>query len=118
MTNHSISQNEAVTMTSRFRANRESILTTEFRGRDVLPISETFDRGAVLDLLNTANCESLRIYFGMDNENRLHAILVAADNLDADILPDTDPSQPTDALIENGMRCPTSCPPRSVLNED
>lgn len=109
-TNHEISLQSAIDMTTLYRAHRP----TNF------PICETFDKAAIDKLLAEDGCASLRVYYGMDEEMLVHAILVAADAEGADILPavssanasgDEDP-----VILEDALRCPQDCPPPSPLN--
>lgn len=109
----------AVEMTSRFRTERENILVPELRGLGLLPVCETFDRAEIDGLLAQAGCAKLRIYYGMYADKSVHAVLVGVDADDADILPaagavaaNTDEGE----IINDGWRCPPTCPPASVLN--
>lgn len=109
---HEISVQTAIEMTTRFRASKPSDL----------PLCETFEMEAIRKLLNTAGCRFIRIYYGKKESGNIHAILVAADQDDMDILPASDPvfvTEEEDAdvvIIEDGYRCPTLCPPESPLN--
>jgi len=114
--NHFISLPTAEDMTELFRSERENILKTEFQGDDVLPICETFERQAFDTLLGKTGCESLRIYYGMSEDFKIHAIIVAVDENGADMLPGTSLTEEDDDIVENGNRCPDLCPPTSPLN--
>ena len=110
-TNHQISLQQAIDMTTRYRANRPANL----------PLCETFELGAVQQLLAITGCQYLRIYYGMKDNAEVDAILVAADADGADILPAenaTASALTTDdpTLLEDGYRCPQNCPPPSSLN--
>ena len=118
---HFISLEQAISMTSSYRANRETIVATEYRGQDILPLSETFNRQAFDQLLATPDCAGLRIYFGMDENLKIHAVIVAVNALNQDILPlsnNGSVSSGTDdvVLLEEGQRCPPICPEDSPLN--
>ena len=115
---HFITLQAATDMTDRYRLNRETILATAYKGQDILPLSETFNRDAFDELLGTAECAGLRVYYGMDENLKLHAIIVAVDEQNEDILPseslntlETEPG-----IVEEGQRCPNLCPPPSPLN--
>jgi hypothetical protein len=110
--NHLIPLITAEAMTKLLRDNRNAILSGEYQDRDILPICETFDADAILSVLNQDNCTSLRIYYGMGIDLKLHAILVGADSSGADILPTGD-----EVTLEDAVRCPSVCPPASPLNE-
>lgn len=108
-TNHEISLPAAVAMTSRYRANRPGNF----------PICETFGADAVNRLLATSGCVSLRIYYGMKEDDQVDAILVAVNAEGEDILPELKLAGAGDPVIlEDGFRCPTDCPPDSPLNTD
>jgi hypothetical protein len=113
--NHSISLNNAKQMIADFKANREEILAEEYQGKNILAYSETFSVDAVLTLIANPICRKVRIYYGMDSEKKVHAILVGVDIDDKDILP-IDPGVDTTLIIEDGQRCPTLCPASSELN--
>jgi len=110
---HDITLTDAVTMTTAFRADKETILASNFKNQNILPICETFDKAEVLTLMAQEGCTQLRIYYSMDTDYTVHAVLVAANASDQDII-----SLSSDAsiLLEKGKRCPIYCPPASVLN--
>lgn len=114
-----ISLTKAVEMTSRFRAERENILVPELRGQDLLPICETYDREEIERLLTQAGCAKFRIYYGMYADMTVHAVLVGVTADDADILPARGAAA-TGAedgeIVNDGWRCPPTCPPASDLN--
>ena len=83
---HKINLGKAKQMTRLYREQRENILKTEFTGRDLLPISDTFGRDAIDRLLAQPGCASLRIYYGMDEQMRMKPILVGVDKDNQDIL--------------------------------
>jgi hypothetical protein len=114
---HAISLDDAAAMTALYRANRETILATGYRGNNVLAICETYSRDAFDAVLSQTGCAKVRIYYGMDENYRVHAIVVGVNGDDEDMLP-SQSTQPVDELIEAGNRCPDLCPPASALNED
>jgi hypothetical protein len=108
-TNHEISLQVAIDMTTLYRANKPPNF----------PICETFEKAAIEKLLATEGCAFLRIYYGMKDDMQADAILVAANASGEDILPDggVTPLATADAVIlEDGYRCPEACPPPSSLN--
>ena len=120
---HSIPLDKAKEMTRAYRDNKEKILKPEFSSKDILPICETFNKDALAPLMSNPNCLGIRIYYGMDTDKKIHAIIVGVNSTGADMLatapagsstlsPTFDPP-PT----ENGQRCPPICPPGSPLNE-
>jgi ABC-type dipeptide/oligopeptide/nickel transport system permease subunit len=123
MSDHLIPFPDAIEMTKRYRNNRDSILAQQEQGKNILPICETFDKAAIVQLLEQPNCAGFRIYYGMDTELKVHAILVGTDATGADILPElvysgqAEAVENTGELFEKAERCPPNCPPASPLNE-
>lgn len=110
-TNHRISLGTAIDLTRRYRDNRP----------EHLPICETFESEAILSLLSETGCSYLRIYYGMDENKDVHAILVGADEQNADLLPAAEGETNQEVvegneILEDGYRCPRNCPPTSKLN--
>ena len=113
MSNHFITLPQATAMTTLYRANRESMLIPEMRGRDILFISETFDRDAFDTLLAETGAAGLRFYLGMEVNEQVCIIAVATDENDRDILPDTvSLVEPPGGgkIVEIGIKCPPTCP--------
>jgi len=107
--NHEISLQDAIDMATRYRANRPPNF----------PLCETFGKDAINKLLATAGCASLRIYYGMKNDNQENAILVAVNAEGEDILPSlTSNGTNGPVIIQDSFRCPDDCPPASPLNKD
>jgi hypothetical protein len=126
-TRHRISLDKAKQMTSKYRDNKKKILKDEYGNKPTLPICETFDRAAFEELLAVPGCVSIRAYFGMNEELDVSLIFVAVNDKNEDILPSvqTLPEGDTSMLamesdddvpvVDNGLRCPTYCPPPSGL---
>ncbi|MDB5229667.1 MAG: hypothetical protein JWN76_472 [Chitinophagaceae bacterium] len=123
--NHSIPLQQAIDMTKRYRDNKEKILAPGV-DKETLALCETFSTQAVSDVISQAGAVSFRIYYGMDDNLKIHAILVGVDEEGKDLLPtsgsfsaefsnefDTDTDPP---IEEDAYRCPPSCPPESSLN--
>jgi hypothetical protein len=111
MNNHEISLQQAIDMTTRYRANKPANA----------PICETFDITAVNQLAAVTGCTYMRIYYGMKENMDIDAILVAVNESNEDILPSqtgnevsTESGDPV--ILEDGYRCPPDCPPKSPLN--
>jgi hypothetical protein len=70
-----ISLREATELTHKFK---DSVFGNLYEGntRIEVPLSETFDKASLLDLLQQDTCSGLRIYLGMDNHNAIHFVLV------------------------------------------
>lgn len=113
-----ISLQKGIEMTTLYRNEQENILAEEFRGKNILARSETFDRQSVEALLAKTGCEKMRIYYGMDSELKVHAILVAVNSNNEDILPAMQANVKDGEyyLWDDTDRCPTICPPDSPLN--
>ncbi|RYY67644.1 MAG: hypothetical protein EOO12_00350 [Chitinophagaceae bacterium] len=109
--NHEIDLQTAIDMTTRYRGALQKLLNPDFQG--AMPLSETFDISAFQTLMEQ-NPAKIRIYYGMQEDNSIHAVLVGVDANDNDMFP----GQPEDGkIMENGTRCPLACPPASVLNQ-
>ena len=112
MNNHDITLQQAIDMTTRYRANKPANA----------PICETFDIAAINELAAVTGCAYLRIYYGMKENMEIDAILVAADENGEDILPSGNASAALEGgdpvILEDGYRCPPDCPPKSALNSD
>lgn len=113
---HAISLDEAIKMTAKYRDEKENILKPSHREQNILAQSEAFEKDAIQFLLDQSNCVKIRVYYGMDDDMKVHAILVGVNSNDEDILP-TDESAENGEIVERGMRCPTICPTSSPLNE-
>ena len=112
-----ISLETAEAMTQAYRNNYENILKTEYQNQDVLPLSETFDRSSLEALIDKTECQGLRIYYGMTEDLKVHAILVAVNSNNEDMLPSGEGLTGDDeVIVDNGNRCPELCPPSSPLN--
>jgi hypothetical protein len=108
---HSISLEEAIELTTRFR---------ETRPNDVA-ICETLDKESVRKMLSTNGAEKLRVYHGRRENGEVTSVMVAADINGNDILPPAGDSnnlwEDDEALIlDDTIRCPELCPPPSPLN--
>ena len=117
--NHFITLKEAVAMTTLYRNNKEIILASDVTP-NTLVNSESFTRGDIDKVLAQPDCTGIRVYYGMDELLRVHAILVGFDQNNHDLvgsggmgagLEDDDPK-----ILDKGTRCPDECPPPSPLN--
>jgi hypothetical protein len=118
---HFISLAEAKKMTAEYRSKRKDLLDPKYKDKDtkVLPTCESFERSAIEALLKNPECKGLRIYYGIKNEDELHAIIVGYDGENKDILPSSDAARTEGEegeILDNGYRCPVVCPPSSDLN--
>jgi hypothetical protein len=113
---HFITLLEAKTLTADHRANREKVLDAQYQGIDMLPLCETFNRADIDLILGQSGCESLRIYYGMDTNMKIHAVIVGVNGQNEDMIP-TNENTANEQIAEKSIRCPTSCPPASALNQ-
>ena len=115
---HFISMSTATAMASRYRSLREQLLNSNYQEKDILPLSETFNRDALDTLLAREDCAAIRIYCGMNGDDTVHAMLVAVTAENEDILPPASliAEEDDDYIAEIGQRCPVNCPPASDLN--
>lgn len=115
-----ISLPEAIAMTTLYRQNKDTILAEPYKEKNVLCRCETFDREVLDALLAKPDCARIRIYYGMDTQLRVHAILVPVNERNEDILPPIGGAAPLDGggedIGEQAHRCPDDCPPESPLN--
>lgn len=98
-----ITLSEAQNMTARYRSSIDDMLTTAYQGS--LLNCETFDASAIQDLLDQSGCEKFRVYFGMDEDNQVRAIMVGVGANNEDIL-----NGSSSLIVDNGIRCPNFCP--------
>lgn len=115
---HLISLTEAIAMTSLYRQERENILASQYRNQNILPIAEGYDRSAFDTVLAQTGCAGLRIYYGMSEDLKVHAIIVATDIDGKDLLPASNllSEEEDEIIIERGNRCPDLCDSTSPLN--
>ena len=58
---HFISLEKAVEMTKRYRQNREAVTNPTYAGKDILTLSEKFDKSVFEILLAKPGCTGIRI---------------------------------------------------------
>lgn len=104
-----------------FKQKKKDLINPKITAKDVIPDSETFNRTAIEKLLALPGCVGIRVYTGMNEEDQLCLILVGVNDKGEDLII---PTMSTAGLtvegegevVEDGMRCPPSCPPPSSLN--
>lgn len=111
-----ISLAQAIEMTTQYRQNKDSVISSSFSGQNIIPICDKFERKVFDVLLAKPDCTAIRIYYGMDTELKIHPIIVPVNQNDEDILPDESILEGED-IGEDSLRCPPYCPPPSPLNE-
>ena len=124
---HFISLDKAKKMTALYRKEKDNVVTKEHQEKKTLPLCETFDAEPFRIVLNKPGCVGIRIYYSMDDEKKIHLIIVGVNDKDEDILPDaqsttnvlsdaTTNTTTDQTIIEDGIVCPPVCPPASPLN--
>lgn len=95
-----------------FKLKKKDLINPQIPA-DVIPDSETFNRSAIDKLLALSGCVGIRIYTGLDDEDKLHSILVGVNEKGEDlILPSTTESLTGEGeVVEDGLRCPPYCKP-------
>ena len=114
-----ISLQQAIDMTTRYRNNMTAVIDPLYAGRDILCISDTFNKAAVATLVNKAECTAIRLYYGMDENLQVRPILVAVNSNNEDILPVSSTLENDvvgDDIVDDSVKCPPVCPPPSALN--
>lgn len=132
---HFISLAAAKELTADYRKERTTLtreiadtnyLATSFN----LPNAESFNRDAIVALLNQKGAEGVRIYLGKDKQGLIRMVLAAVDSTGNDITTASEPVSGTTGfietakagstapavLLESGQRCPTLCGATSPLN--
>jgi hypothetical protein len=117
MPTHFISVSDASTMINRCKAQKENILDAHQKGLGIVPLCETFERSAFEAILSDTNCTGVRIYAAMDSNLKIRFVITGINASKVDIfLSDTSGHTPIPSVIENGTRCPDTCPPDSQIN--
>jgi hypothetical protein len=111
-----ISLKKAVEMTTLYRAQMDTILADEYKGQDILAKSELFSKEQVEKLLANPGCSQLRVYYGMSQDLKVHALLVGVNDRAEDMLNGSSLTNIEEEVIEDAKRCPPDCPPSSPLN--
>jgi len=132
---HFISLADAQALTSGYRKERTTLMReitdTNFLATNFnLPNAESFNRDAIIALLNQDGAEGVRIYLGRDKQGLIRMVLAAVDSTGNDITSspvrvsantgfiesaNASPAPPP-VLLESGQRCPTLCGSHSPLN--
>lgn len=115
---HRITLEKAVKMTTLYRNEKDNIISPEYRGKEILCYSETFNRKAFDDLLAQKECAGIRIYYSMDDTLKLSLIAVGVNAANEEILPVLSaPAEDGDEgiIIDEGAKCPPECSEPSPL---
>lgn len=120
---HMITLEKARKMIAHFHEKKQHLIHENFKDVQVLNHCETFDRAAFDKLLASPGCVGVRIHYGLDDNHRLHAILVGVDENDNDILPNlsedgvmqADSGSGGGVIVEDGKICPPTCSTGTTL---
>ena len=117
---HFISLDKAKKMIGHFRHKKEHLLKDEFKGKHLLPTCLTYERAAFDALLKQPGCAHVRLYFGMDENAQVKIIAVGVNEKGEDMVTASTFSTTgeTGEIVDEGVRCPTECPPTSPLTTE
>ncbi len=99
---HFISKDEAKKMIAVYKEHQNRNIN--IKNREIFALTESFDAEAFRILLAKPGCKRVRIYYGMSDDLRLHAIIVGVDANNVDIL------DGVASIMERGVVCPPICP--------
>ncbi len=99
---HFISKDVAKKMIAVYKEHKNRV--TDIKAKEIFALTESFDAEAFRILLAKPGCKRVRIYYGMSDDLRLHAIIVGVDANNADM---TDGEA---SIMERGVVCPPLCP--------
>ena len=111
-----ITLKQAIEMTTRYRQNKSSVISSSYSGQDIVAICDKFDRNIFDKILAKPGCVAIRIYYGMDENLKIHPIIVPVNSKDEDILPSSESGE-VEEIGDDSLRCPPYCPVPSPLNE-
>lgn len=104
--NHDIPLQQALDMTNRYNQMHENILLPEFRGKKVMPLTETFNLKAIDEILCQPNTVAFRTYLGMDSGNKVRVIFVGVNPNGEDIIGSGGTITDNPRIAEAGNRFP------------
>jgi hypothetical protein len=119
---HFISLQQAKAMTALYRTQKENILAPQYQGRNILCLSETFNRDAFDQVLAQIDCVGIRIYFGMNPDLTIRTIVVGVNANNGDMIPvgvvgaAAAPGDDGGKIVEVGRPCPDFCASDPSLN--
>lgn len=117
-----ITLEKALQMINLYRNEKDKFQNGGYPGRQILPFSEKFDGAQCQQVLGQPGCQGLRIYYGMDDDLKIHLIIVAVDANNNDVINRNMNSSiasasagggggEEDLILEEGQLCPPACPP-------
>ncbi|HYH14988.1 MAG TPA: hypothetical protein VD794_07205 [Flavisolibacter sp.] len=118
--NHFIPLEKAKKLKKKFKEKKGQLINPGIKVQDVIPDSETFDRAAIDRLLALPGCVGIRIYTGMDDEDKLHSILVGVNDKGEDLIIPSNTvgltAENDGVVVEDAVRCPPHCPTDSEID--
>jgi hypothetical protein len=98
---------DAKLMVKTYLENKSKVIPNE----STLPNTETFDSEAFVALLNQPDCVKVRLYYGMNENLEIRAIVVGVDSNGNEIYIENMGLNGTDELyvIDDGQACPPYC---------
>lgn len=98
---------DAKLMVKTYLENKSKVIPNE----STLPNTETFDSEAFVALLNQPDCVKVRLYYGMNENLEIRAIVVGVDSNGNEIYIENKGLNGTDELyvIDDGQACPPYC---------
>jgi len=104
MSDNFITLDQAKSYTKKYRDQLKDMLTTEYQG--ALSYCETFDADDVRTLLGQKGCVGFRVYYGLNDDNQVCAIMVGVNDKNEDIL-----NGDESLILDKSTKCPKNCPP-------
>jgi len=98
---------DAKLMVKTYLENKSKVIPND----STLPNTETFDSEAFVALLNQPDCVKVRLYYGMNENLEICAIIVGVDSNGNEIYIENKGLNGVDEtyVIEDGLKCPPAC---------
>jgi hypothetical protein len=114
---HSITIANANALITNFTAKKKDIEDGDYEDSEPLFNAESFNKEALLRVLNQEGCIGIRFYNGFNTENKI--VLVAtgidSDGNDLNLGVGTNPAY--SVLLQSGQPCPNWCMDDSLINQ-
>ncbi|MCA0396754.1 MAG: hypothetical protein LCH51_05075 [Bacteroidetes bacterium] len=100
---HKITLAEAKALTKKFRDHMPKAMeATSFKGQNTLFHHATIDRAAIEEIFKQPGCTELRVYLGMNGENKLTPVFVGVDEKGQEMVDGG-------AIMDRVKACPPIC---------
>lgn len=102
-----VSLSDGKLMVKTYLENKSKVIPNE----STLPNTETFDSDAFVELLKQPDCVKIRLYYGMNENLEIRAIIVGVDSNGNEIYIENKGLNEANELyvIEDGQACPPYC---------